>query len=194
MELGQDRIRTTAENFGFNESFDIPLTVAGSQFPEDLDDAALAQSSLGQRDVKATALQMNMVAAAIANDGTLMKPQLIDSIRGADLTLLEETQPEVFKRSTTPEIAEQMTELMRGVVDGGTAYRAKSDTVDMAVKTGTAQISTETDDVHSWITGFAPADDPQVAVTLVYQNIDYDTGSALTSTNLKQIMEAVVTQ
>ena len=60
--------------------------------------------------------------------------------------------------------------------------------------TGTAQISAETDDVHSWITGFAPAHDPQVAVTLVYQNIDYDTGSALTSTKLKDIMEAVVTQ
>lgn len=194
MELGQDRIRTTAENFGFNESIDIPLTVSASQFPDDLDDAALAQSSLGQRDVKATALQMNMVAAAIANGGTLMKPQLIDSIRGSDLTLLEETQPEVFKRSTTPEVAEQMTQLMRGVVDGGTAYRADSDRVDIAAKTGTAQISPETDNVHSWITGFAPADDPQVAVTLVYQNIDYDTGSALTSTNLKNIMEAVVTQ
>jgi penicillin-binding protein A len=87
-----------------------------------------------------------------------------------------------------------MTQMMRGVVDGGTAYRAQSDTVDIAVKTGTAQISPETDDVHSWITGFAPANDPQVAVTLVYQNIDYDTGSALTSTNLKKIMEAVVTQ
>jgi peptidoglycan glycosyltransferase len=194
MELGQDRIRTTAENFGFNESFDIPLTVAASQFPEDLDDAALAQSSIGQRDVKATALQMNMVAAAIANDGTMMKPQLIDTIRGSDLTLLEDVQPEVFKRSTTPEIAEQMTELMRGPLDGGTAYRAQSDRVDIAAKTGTAQLGADNDLVNSWITGFAPADDPQVAVTIVYQNIDFDTGSELTSTNLKEIMEAVVTQ
>lgn len=194
MELGQDRIRQTAENFGFNQSFEIPLTVAASQFPEDLDDAALAQSSIGQRDVKATALQMNMVAAAIANDGTLMKPQLIDTIRGSDLTLLEETQPEVFLRSTTPDIAEQMTELMRGPLDGGTAYRAQSDTVDIAAKTGTAQLGADNDLVNSWITGFAPADDPQVAVTIVYQNIDFDQGSALTSTNLKEIMEAVVTQ
>ncbi|MFC7401535.1 peptidoglycan D,D-transpeptidase FtsI family protein [Citricoccus sp. GCM10030269] len=194
MELGQDRIRTTAENFGFNESFDIPLTVAGSQFQEDLDDAALAQSAIGQRDVKATALQMNMVAAAIANDGTLMKPQLIDSIRGSDLTLLEETQPEIFKRSTTPEVADQVTEMMREVVDHGTAYQAASNSVDIAAKTGTAQLGADNDDVNSWITGFAPADDPQVAVTLVYQNIDYDTGHSLTSTNLKKIMEAVVTQ
>ncbi|MGM7666936.1 penicillin-binding transpeptidase domain-containing protein [Microbacterium sp. A93] len=194
MELGQDRIRQTAENFGFNQSFEIPLSVTASQFPSDLDDAALAQSSIGQRDVKATALQMNMVAAAIANDGTLMKPQLIDTIRGSDLTLLEDVQPEVFKRSTTPEIAEQMTELMRGPLDGGTAYRAKSATVDIAAKTGTAQLGADNDLVNSWITGFAPADDPQVAVTIVYQNIDFDQGSALTSTNLKEIMEAVVTQ
>lgn len=194
IELGQDRIRQTAENFGFNQSFEIPLTVAASQFPSDLDDAALAQSAIGQRDVKATALQMNMVAAAIANGGTLMKPQLIDTIRGSDLTLLEDVQPEVFKRSTTPEIAEQMTKLMRGPLDGGTAYRAKSETVDIAAKTGTAQLGADNDLVNSWITGFAPADDPQVAVTLVYQNIDFDQGSALTSTNLKKIMEAVVTQ
>lgn len=194
IELGQDRIRQTAENFGFNQPFEIPLSVTASQFPDDLDDAALAQSSIGQRDVKATALQMNMVAAAIANDGTLMKPQLIDTIRGSDLTLLEDVQPEVFKRSTTPEIAEQMTELMRGPLDGGTAYRAKSETVDIAAKTGTAQLGAGDDLVNSWITGFAPADDPQVAVTLVYQNIDFDTGSSLTSTNLKKIMEAVVTQ
>src|SRR5690606_35882200 len=127
IEPGQDRIRQTAENFGFNQSFEIPLTVAASQFPSDLDDAALAQSAIGQRDVKATALQMNMVAAAIANGGTLMKPQLIDTIRGSDLTLLEDVQPEVFKRSTTPEIAEQLTELMRGPLDGGTAYRAQHD-------------------------------------------------------------------
>lgn len=194
IELGQDRIRQTAENFGFNQPFEIPLSVTASQFSDDLDDAALAQSSIGQRDVKATALQMNMVAAAIANDGTLMKPQLIDTIRGSDLTLLEDVQPEVFKRSTTPEIAEQMTELMRGPLDGGTAYRAKSETVDIAAKTGTAQLGAGDDLVNSWITGFAPADDPQVAVTLVYQNIDFDTGSSLTSTNLKKIMEAVVTQ
>ncbi len=194
MELGQDRIRQTAENFGFNQSLEIPLSVAASQFPSDLDDAALAQSSIGQRDVKATALQMNMVAAAIANGGTLMKPQLVDVVRGADLTLLEEVQPEVFKESTTPEIAEQVTELMRGPLDGGTAYRAKSDLVDIAAKTGTAQLGAGDDLVNSWITGFAPADDPRVAVTIVYQNIDFDQGSALTSTNLKDIMEAVVTQ
>ena len=194
MELGQDRIRTTAENFGFNQSLEIPLSVSASRFPEDLDDAALAQSSIGQRDVAATALQMNMVAAAIANDGTLMKPQLIDTIRGADLTTLEEPQPEVYKNSTSPEVAEQMTQMMKQVVQSGTAWQARSDQVEIAAKTGTAQLDPDSGKVNSWITGFAPADDPQVAVTLVYQNTDYEDGHMMTSANMKRIVEAVVEQ
>lgn len=194
MELGQDRIRTTAENFGFNQSLEIPLTVSASRFPSDLNDAALAQSSIGQRDVAASALQMNMVAAAIANDGVLMKPQLIDTIRGADLTTLEEPQPEVYKNSTSPEVAEQMTEMMKQVVLSGTAWQARSDVVEIAAKTGTAQVGADSTNVNSWITGFAPADDPQVAVTLVYQNTDYEDGHVLTATHMKRIMEAVVAQ
>lgn len=194
MELGQDRIRTTAENFGFNQSLEVPLSVSPSRFPEDLDDAALAQSSLGQRDVAATALQMNMVASAIANDGTLMRPQLIDTIRGADLTTLEQPQPEVYKNSTTPEVADQVTEMMKEVVRSGTAWQSRSDQVEIAAKTGTAQLGAGDSNVNSWITGFAPADDPQVAVTLVYQNTDYEAGHTLTATNMKRIMEAVVVQ
>lgn len=194
MELGQDRIRTTAENFGFNQGLEIPLSVTPSRFPDDLDDAALAQSSVGQRDVAATALQMNMVAAAIANDGTLMKPQLINTIRGADLTTLEQPQPEVYKNSTTPEVAAQVTEMMKEVVRSGTAWQSRSDQVEIAAKTGTAQLGAGDTNVNSWITGFAPADDPQVAVTLVYQNTDYEAGHTLTATNMKRIMEAVVVQ
>lgn len=194
LELGQDDLRTTAENFGFNQSLEIPLTVAASRFPEELDGAALAQSSIGQRDVAVTALQMNMVAAAIANDGTLMYPQLIDTIRGADLTVLEQPEPRVYKESTSPEVAEQVTQMMKTVVTSGTAWQARSNQVEIAAKTGTAQLGAEDDNVNSWITGFAPANDPQVAVTIVYQNIDYDTGHTLTAKNMKSIMEAVVTQ
>ena len=194
MNLGQDAILDVAERFGFNDdSINIPLSVTASHFPtEDIHDATLAQSVLGQVDVRATALQMNMVAAGIANDGTVMHPQLVDTVRGPDLNVLEETQPEVYSEAITPDVAEDMTTMMLEVVQSGTAMPARS-SIPIAAKTGTADIG-ETGKVNSWITGFAPADDPQVAVTLVYQNTDYSVGSQLTATNLKTIVEAVVEQ
>lgn len=194
MDLGQDAILDVAERFGFNDdSLQIPLSVNTSIFPaEKMHDATLAQSVLGQVDVQATALQMNMVAAGIANDGVIMEPQLIDVVRGPDLNVLEEPQPKVYSEATTPEIAEQLTNMMIQVIESGTATPARS-TIPIAAKTGTADIGT-TNKVNSWITGFAPADDPQIAVTIVYENTDYSVGSQLTKENLKTIVEAVVEQ
>lgn len=194
MDMGQDQVLDVAERFGFNDSsINIPLSVEASHFPtDDIADATLAQSVLGQVDVQASALQMNMIAAGIANNGTVMHPQMVESVRGPDLNVLEEPQPEVYSEAISEETAEQMTSMMQEVVQSGTAMRAQS-SIPIAAKTGTAEIGTD-DKVNSWITGFAPADDPQVAVTLVYQNTDYSVGSQLTATNLKTIVEAVVEQ
>lgn len=193
MELGEEPIREAAESFGWNQGLEIPLQVSPSRFPEDLTDASLAQSAIGQFDVTSTALQMNMVAMAIANEGTLMQPTLIDSIRGSDLQIIEQTEPSVFAEPIDGDTAEDLTELMRGPVESGTAWRARSDQFDIAAKTGTAQIG-ETDLVNSWITGFAPADDPQYAVTVTYERIDFDYGSSLTGPNMRTMFEAVVEQ
>src|SRR5699024_12721082 len=118
MDLRQDAILHVPERFGFNDdSLSIPLSVVPSHFPTDeLPQATLAQSVLGQVDVQATALQMNMIAAGIANDGVVMQPQLVDTVRGPDLNVLEEPQPEVYSEAITPEIADQMTDMMLQVV------------------------------------------------------------------------------
>lgn len=193
MDLGQDSILDVAERFGFNQSFDIPLSVSGSNFPTDsMPDATLAQSSLGQVNVQATALQMNMVSAGIANDGVVMKPQLVESLRGPDMSLMQDFSPEVFNEATSDDVAADMTEMMRRAVTEGTASTSGSSSVDWAAKTGTAEF--RDDRVHSWITGFAPADDPEIAVTLVYEDVEYETGHNLTVSNMKDIMETVVTQ
>src|SRR5699024_235640 len=110
-----------------DDSLSIPLSVVPSHFPtEELPQATLAQSVLGQVDVQATALQMNMIAAGIANDGVVMQPQLVDTVRGPDLNVLEEPQPEVYSEAITPEIADQMTDMMLEVVQSGTAMPARS--------------------------------------------------------------------
>ncbi len=194
-KLGKAPYEDVTERFGFGQQVKIPLRVQPSVFPTGLDPAALAQSVIGERDVRTTAMQMNMAAMGIANDGVIMEPNLIKQVIAPDLRVLSENKPKAFSTATTKEIADKVTDLMRGPVKNGTAVRAQVPGLDIAAKTGTSVVqNTEEDLVNSWITGFAPADDPQVAVTIVFEKIDFKTGSSLTSPNLKKILEAVFNQ
>lgn len=193
-ELGRAPFEDVTERFGFGQQLEIPMRVAPSVFPADLDPAQLGQSVIGERDVKATAMQMNMAAMGIANDGVIMQPNLVRQVIAPDLRVLSESSPTEFSTATSKEVADQVTDLMRGPVKSGTAVRAQVPGLDIAAKTGTSVISGGDGLVNSWITGFAPADDPQVAVTIVFEEIDFKTGSSLTSPNLKKILEAVFNQ
>ncbi|WP_417235300.1 penicillin-binding transpeptidase domain-containing protein [Arthrobacter sp.] len=188
--VGQDALRDVTERFGFGQPLAIPLRVTPSEFPTDMSPDELGLASIGQFNVKATPLQMNMVAMGIANDGVIMKPNLIKQVTAPDLSVLSQPKPEEFSTATSKDVANDVTELMRSPLKGGTAYTANIPGLDIAAKTGTAQIG-KTGKVNSWITGFAPADDPQVAVTMVIEKTDYATGHNLTSPNLKKILEAV---
>lgn len=197
MDLGEDSILEAAEAFGWNDSdVNIPLNLTASVFPEMGSEAELALSAIGQQSVTATAMQMNMAAAAIANDGEMMQPQLVDTIRGSDLQILEQPSPEVLNDVMDSSTADDMTEMMVGTVEEGTGWRAQSSRFDVAAKTGTAERWDEAGEdagtVNSWITGFAPADDPQYAVTVVYEGIDMGTGSELVGSQMLTMLEAVI--
>lgn len=192
MEMGEDDIRESAEDFGWNESYNIPLYMNPSRFPDDLSDASLAQSSIGGYDVTATAMQMTMASAAIANNGEMMEPQLVDTIRGQDLQILEQSSPEVLNDVMESSTADDITEMMVETTEDGTGVRAQSDQFDVAAKTGTAEVDPENGTVNSWITGFAPADDPQYAVTVVYERVHYSEGSDLTGPQMLAMLEAVM--
>ncbi|MBT2514895.1 penicillin-binding protein 2 [Arthrobacter sp. ISL-30] len=193
LDLGQKAIADQAEKFGFNQDFgdQLKLPYAQSIFPSDLDAPSLAQSAVGQRDVRATPLQIALMTSAIANGGVQMKPNLIKTLRAPDLRVISEPQPEVLRNSTTPEIASQITQWMTGVVSKGIGRGAAVPGVQVAGKTGTAQLG-DSGLNNSWFTGFAPANDPQVAVTIVMQGVDVNTGAQLTSPNAKKIFEAVL--
>ncbi|MBV1781171.1 penicillin-binding protein 2 [Paeniglutamicibacter sp. ABSL32-1] len=193
-DLGRGPFEDVTERFGFGQQLEIPMRVVPSVFPPDLDPAALGQSVIGERDVRATAMQMNMAAMGIANDGVIMQPNLVKQVIAPDLRVLSESKPKEFSTATSKEVADQVTDLMRGPVKNGTAVRAQVPGLDVAAKTGTSVIPGGQGLVNSWITGFAPADDPQVAVTIVFEKIDFKTGSSLTSPNLKKILEAVFNQ
>ncbi len=192
LDLGETAMAEQAAKFGFGEELgdQLKLDYAKSVFPTGLDQAGLAQSAIGQRDVRATPLQINLMTAAIANDGVQMQPNLIKTVRSPDLRTISEPSPQPLRTSTSPEIARQITEWMTSVVSDGIGRGAAVSGVEVAGKTGTAELGNGLN--NSWFTGFAPANDPQVAVTVVMEGVDITTGAKLTSPNAKKIFEAVL--
>jgi len=188
IELGEDKIRAMAEAFGLDgEGLEIPLPVVGSTVGEIEDDAALGQTSIGQRDVRVTTLQAAMIAAAVANDGSLMQPYVVDQVRAPDLSVIDETKPEELSRPVSTDIANQLTEMMRSVVERGSGRGARIDGVEVAGKTGTAQTPDEPD--HNWFIGFAPADDPTIAVAVFVKN-GGGTGGDVSAPIAREVIQA----
>ncbi len=195
MQLKPQVIKDQAEKFGFNKSFDIPIPVEKSVYPLYTDDAERAQGSFGQLDDRATPLQMAMVSAAIANGGKLMKPNLVDSIRSADLQPLETFQPEEFSQPVSQENADTIKQMMVDGVDHGVASNARIDGVEVGGKTGTAQ-NGEDQPYTLWFTGFAPANDPRFAVAVVVENGggqgQNGTGNSIAAPIARKVLEAVL--
>lgn len=190
--VGKEKFADVAERFGYGQQLSIPQKVVPSQFPIDkATDADLARMAIGQGSNKVTALQMNMAAMAIANDGVIMKPNMIDKVIAPDLRVVEKPKPEKFSTATSKEVASQLKELMEGPVTRGTAMNAAVEGVDFRAKTGTAQLGDGTNNVNSWMTGFAPAVDPQVAITVTLQDVDYSVGHNTTGAIMKKMLKAV---
>ena len=192
MELGSE-VEEMAEAFGFNASPRYPLRSVDSVFPGGLVKPQLAQASIGQFDVRATPLQMAMVAAAVANDGVMMRPYVADQILGPDLAPIDTEKPEELREPISKATADALTDMMLAVVQDGTGRRAQIPGVQVAGKTGTAQNAGPS---HAWFIGFAPANDPQVAVAVLVENGggagDNGTGGRLAAPIARAVMEAAL--
>ena len=171
LELGQDKLREQAQKFGFNARHLADLNGVASQFPDEMDQAQLALSAIGQYDVAASPLQMAMVTAGIANDGAVMDPYVVSMVQGPDLKPISTTKPAKLSQAMTPANAKELQEMMRIVVSQGTGSAAQISGVDVAGKTGTAQ-SDPTRKPFAWFTSFAPVDDPKVAVAVIVEDAD----------------------
>lgn len=202
LQLGDDAIRAQAEKFGFGtrtfRDLDDSLTrQAISSFPADPDKPQTALSAIGQFDVKASPLQMAMVAAGIANDGTVMKPYLVDEIKSPKLENIGKTDPEPMpdQPAMSSGNARNLREMMVKVVQSGTAKSAQIPGVDVAGKTGTAQRGTD-QAPYAWFTSFAPAATPAVAVAVFVDDPSVPrgeiSGSGLAAPIAKSITEAVI--
>jgi peptidoglycan glycosyltransferase len=197
LRLGADALRTQAEKFGFNQTYlnDLGGQVQ-SRFPANPDQPQTALSAIGQFDVAATPLQMAMVAAGIANYGTVMRPYLVDEVQAPDLSLLDKTRPEAFRsNAVSSSVARDLTQMMIEVVDNGTGTTAQIPGIKVAGKTGTAQSSPDRPP-YAWFVSFAPADNPKVAVAVLVEDAGVErnaiSGSGLAAPIAKRVMEAVI--
>ncbi len=195
-QLGAGALQNQSAKFGFGTGFQVPMNAATSRFPTDPDPAQVAQSSIGQFDVRATALQMALVGAAAGNNGVTMYPYLVQAIRGPDLALLETASPERFDQAMSPENAASLIAMMVGVVDNGTGSNAQIPGVQVAGKTGTAQTGNNRPSV-AWFVAVAPATQPSVAVAVVIEDAGDQaevSGNRLAAPIAKAVIQAALSR
>jgi len=180
-QLGNDTLFQYMERFGFNATpaIDLPEDEIEESGVWDLeqgeiltanDPVDLARLAIGQERLLATPLQMAQVAAAVANGGKLMKPQIWKRVVDPDGRVTDSMDPSVYSEPISEETAAELTTAMEGVVSEGTGTNAAISGVAVAGKTGTAETPGNkacgggVDENQAWFIGFAPADDPQIAI------------------------------
>lgn len=204
IQEGVATLRQQAELFGINAQPPIDLPSNTEQpvggviestlrtLPDNAQ-ALQAYSAIGQDTVADTALQNAMVASGIADGGTVMTPHLMSSITSSQGELVKSYSPTAYKQAASPSAAQAVTALMESVTQpGGTAAGVGFPSyLCAAVKTGTAQTGLSLN--HDWMIGFAPANNPQVAIAVVvpYQNIASD-GAGVAGPIMKYMMTAAL--
>jgi peptidoglycan glycosyltransferase len=195
LSLGQDKLRAEATKFGFDQRHLDDLSGAASQFPEDLNASQLALSSIGQFDVAASPLQMAMVTAGIANDGVVMDPYIVSSVKAPDLKPIQTYRPTELSRALSDDNAKVLQDMMVNVVQNGTGRNGAIAGVRVGGKTGTAQ-SDPRRKPFAWFTSFATAGDRQVAVAVVVEDADIPrqdiAGGRVAAPIARAVMQAAV--
>jgi penicillin-binding protein A len=173
LDLG-DEFVPGMEKFGIGSAppLDVAPGAAGSVGPPpgsfQQNQPLFAFAGIGQGDVAVTPLEMALSAAAVANNGQIMQPHVAERITDGDDNTVKTIDPKPWRTAMSPQVAATMTTLMISVVEGGTGTSARIPGVSVAGKTGTAQ--NETGSAHAWFVGFAPAEDPQVAVAVIVEH------------------------
>lgn len=172
LKLDRDKFANTLGELMFGEELPLPFVSATSSVHipavgEDFGD--MMQTSIGQGRTQITPIHLNMITCAIANDGIIMKPYLLDRIKSADGSYTKTFKGETYKRVMSESEAEALQKLMTEVVLSGTGTKLNGQAYTAAGKTGSAEYNSYKGDSHAWFTGFAPAEDPQVCVTIIME-------------------------
>ncbi|MGW8766860.1 penicillin-binding transpeptidase domain-containing protein [Streptomyces sp. NPDC055815] len=177
VEVGLPGMVDAVERFGFNDTgLRVPSWVAKSNFDRRMSPDQLALSSIGQFDTTATPLQMAMVAAAVANNGEIAHPYLVDRTTTSGGTTIDRTGRRSYRQAMNPSTAMQLQRLMVRAVEEGTGTNAAIPGAQVGGKTGTAQHGFgNTGTPYAWFIAWAQADDaaqPAVAVAVVVEDAE----------------------
>ena len=208
VKLGRDKVFGAAKAFGFEDDqltvgnlegggLPVAMSDTGKAANPDggVDKGALAQSSLGQRDVRMTPLQGALIAATVANGGKQMRPYLVQKLTSPDLRTIYTADPKTLRTPINGEVAGDLKDMMVSVVENGTGRRARISGMEVGGKTGTAQ-NAEGADPHGWFIGFAYNDKGEAvsAVCVMLENVPGGHASAEAARIAGLIMKAAAGQ
>ncbi|MBE7030986.1 MAG: peptidoglycan glycosyltransferase [Ruminococcaceae bacterium] len=172
-QIGTAKHRNLAERFWFNKPLEFDLPYSKSKYQSgSMEEVELAAASIGQGKTLVTPLQLAMMTAAIANDGVMMKPYLVQEIKAPGGFITKNTRPAELSHAVDVETARAVKELMVDAVNNGTGTNARIWGIDVGGKTGTAENERTNEDseaTHALFVSFAPADDPQIAVAVILE-------------------------
>ncbi|WP_084962673.1 peptidoglycan D,D-transpeptidase FtsI family protein [Thermoactinospora rubra] len=198
LDLGYDKMLEQSQKFGIRQRIGIPMSVAPSDIGPQEDPAAIAMTAIGQRSTQMTPLQMAMIAAGVVNDGKVMKPYLVNKVTDAKGDEIDAADPQELSEAMSADNARKLRDMMVSVVNNGTAKNAQIPGVAVGGKTGTAETA-KGQPPHAWFIGFAPAENPKIAVAVLVESGAASVGAEATGGGVaapiaKVVMEAVLNQ
>lgn len=179
-KLDVTKYRKTAEDLLFNK--DLPLDIDYNQSVFALDSTStqfdITQTSIGQGKTTVSPAHMAMIASAIANDGVLMKPYIIDRVENSSSNIVKQTKEQKYKTLMTSDEAKQLRKYMSAVCTYGTGKIMANANYKAYGKTGTAEIDKK-DNVNSWFVGFAKKGKKKIAIAVVIEKMPEGSNSAV---------------
>ena len=166
-------LKNIAKRFMFNTKLDFDFPYTKSKFQTNsMSEMDCAVASIGQGKTLATPLELALIASTIANNGKMMKPYIIESITDENMKVLSKSKPEVMAQPIDKSIADTIKDMMLEVVNSGTGTNAKIYGIDVCGKTGTSENEltiTDESKTHAVFIGFAPYNNPEIAVSVVLE-------------------------
>lgn len=171
LSLDREKFGDTLNDLLFNQELKVDFAYNKSKLVIDGDtsDGDVMQAAIGQGTTQMTPLELNMITCAIANGGMLMRPYLLERVETSEKAVVKQFSPSSYRRLMSEEEAQIMTGLMEEVVKSGTGTKLSGLSYTAAGKTGSAEYNQVKTDSHAWFTGFAPAEEPQVCVTIIIE-------------------------
>lgn len=187
--LNINSLKKTVNKLMFNQTLPLELPSVKSRLvlDENTTESDMLQYSIGQGDLLMTPMHMNLITQAIANDGVLMQPMLLECVKNNRGIMVKDFKTDEYKTLMSEQEAEILTAFMVKVCEDGTAVSLKNNLYTVAGKTGSAEFKEQSTESHAWFTGFAPVENPEICITVIVE--EGGSGSKAAVPIAKKIMD-----